>query len=98
MPGATSVAAPLRSLKPTDNSLRERPDLLRLRLLDRRIQVNTKAEVVVEVVARRLEPVAVRRPTIPGGAVPTANTVRARFRTARISHAITRVVSIRIVA
>ena len=67
---------------PADKRLR---DPVRLRLLTRRTQGNTKAEVVV---AERREPPAVgRRPTIPGSAVPTAATLhagRARRRPGRI--------------
>ena len=52
---------------PADRRLR---DLVRLRLLTRRTQGNTKA--VVAATARRVGPVLDRRPTIPGDAAPTA--------------------------
>ena len=58
---------------PADKRLR---DLVRLRLLTRRTQGNTKADAVV-VAERRGEPVAVRRPTSPGDVVPTSATERA---------------------
>jgi hypothetical protein len=73
---ASPVAVPLSAtyVHP-DNSLR-------LRLLARRTQGNTKADKAVA--DRRLEPGAVRRPTNPGAAEPTAATahaVRASSRT-----------------
>ena len=51
----------------------------RLRLLARRTQGNAEAAVdaVDAVVARRVAPVAVRRPTKPEGKVPTAATKHA---------------------
>ncbi len=68
--------------------------LNRLRLLARRTQGNTKAEVVA---ARRPVPDAVRRPTKPGGAAPTAATAhagRAKCRASRIPYGLTRIVAI----
>ena len=88
----TSVAAPLRSLGPT---LEDSAHLIRLRLLARQTQANAKAVVVVA--ARRRVPAAERRPTTPGGEVPTAATAhaaRARCSTTRVRHATTRVISI----
>ncbi len=74
--------------------------LMRLRLLARRTQGNTKA--VADVADRRPpEPVAARRPTTLGGEVPTAATehaARARCSTTRVRHATTRVISVPILA
>ena len=57
---------------PADKRLR---DLVRLRLLTRRTQGNTKADAAVAAAAaRRVAPVAARRPTIPGVEAPTAAT------------------------
>ena len=70
---------------PADKRLR---DLVRIRLLTRRTQGNTKAEVADA--GRRVGSVAVRQPTIPGTVGPTAATVhtgRARRRPGRICYA-----------
>ena len=72
---------------------------MRLRLLARQSQGNTKAEV--EVAVRRKVPVAVCRPTIHGGVAPTAATVhavRAQCSTRRIRYRAARVIAIPILA
>ena len=69
---SNSVAAPHRSIEPT---LEDFAHLMRLRLLVRRTQGNTKAAVADAV--RRIVPAAVRRPTSLGGGVPTAATAHA---------------------
>jgi hypothetical protein len=96
-----SITAPCPSqprsrlrLAPSGLRLRTSLPCLRLRLLARRTQGHTKA-VVVDAV-RRLEPVAVRRTTNPGGADPTAATdhaVRARCGARGVGHGTTRVIS-----
>ena len=97
---ATSYATAAQSrLRLAPSSLRLRTSLtcLRLGLLARRTQGNTKA---VEDAVRRHEPAAARRPTILGGAVPTAATehaVRAPGAPG-VSHATTRVIPIPILA
>ena len=94
MPGAT----PHRSIEPT---LEDFAHLMRIRLLVRRTQANTKAEAVAVEAVRREVPVAVRRPTRPGGVEPTAATEhagRARCSTTRVRHATTRLTSIPILA
>ena len=73
---------------------------LKLRLLARRTQENTKAEA--EFAVRRVKPVARSRPTIPGDvAAPPAATVhaaQARCSTTRVRHATTRVISMPVLA
>ena len=94
--GVNYATQPRSRLRLAPSGLRLRTSLpcLRLRLLARRTQGHTKA-VVVDAV-RRLEPVAVRRTTNPGGADPTAATdhaVRARCGARGVGHGTTRVIS-----
>jgi len=92
---ATSYATTTRSrLRLTHSDLRF-ADLMRIRLLARRTQGNTKA---ADAELRRIGPAPVGRPTILGGdfapTAATAHAERSRCRTTRVRHATTRVISI----